>query len=385
MGTVTKRVNPSGAVVYRVQIRVKRAGYPDFTESRTFSKKAMATEWMRRREAEIEANPDILLGAKKVLWPTLKEAVERYLAEAAEMGRSKRMGLLFLSSFPLGGLRLGRLRRSDFAEHVMMRRRGLPAEGVAPVSAATALQELQYIRTVLKHAFYVWDMPVSWQELDFAAEGLAKSGLVAKSAKRDRLPTNDELQRLTTYFYSQWSRWQQNNLIPMHLIMWLAIYTARRQDEICRLLLDDFRPESSEWLVRDVKHPQGSKGNHKWFDVRPLAMDVIDELMRPDVRSRMLKCQGIADSLVPLNAKSISAAFTRACHVLGIQDLRFHDLRHEAATRLAEDGFTPSQMQMVTLHDSWGSLQRYVNLRKRPARLEFRAAMAAAEKELSVD
>lgn len=385
MGTITKRVNPSGTVVYRAQIRVKRRGYPDFTESRTFSKKALATEWVRRREAEIEANPDILLGKKKILVPTLKDAVERYLAESAAMGRSKRMGLLFLSSFPLGGIQIDRLRRSDFADHIMMRRRGLPSEGIEPIGAATALQELQYVRTVLKHAFYVWDMPVSWQELDFAAEGLKKSGMVAKSAKRERLPSGDELQRLTTYFYGQWQNWRQNNLIPMHLIMWLAIYTARRQDEICRLMLADYRPETAEWLLRDVKHPQGSKGNHKWFDVRPEALPLIDALQQPEVRGRMLRCQGDCESLVPLSGKSISAAFTRACHVLGIEDLRFHDLRHEAATRLAEDGLTPPQMQMVTLHDSWSSLQRYVNLRKRPARLEFAQAMAAAREAVDIE
>lgn len=342
----------------------------------------MASEWVKRREAEIEANPEILFGSKQTLYPTLKEAVERYLAESAEMGRSKRMGLLFLSSFALGSVRIDRLRRSDYAEHIMFRRRGIPSEGIPPIAASTALQELQYVRTVLKHAFYVWDMPVSWQELDFAAEGLGKSGMVAKSAKRTRLPSNEELQRLTTFFYRQWENWQQNNLIPMHLIMWLAIYTTRRQDEICRMMLADYRAETAEWLIRDVKHPQGSKGNHKWFDVRPAAVPVIDALMKPEVRARMLKCSGNSDSLVPLNAKSISAAFTRACKVLGIEDLRFHDLRHEGATRLAEDGATLPQIQMVTLHDSWSSLQRYVNLRKRPARLAFADAMAAAQAEL---
>ena len=46
----------------------------------------------------------------------------------------------------------------------------------------------------------------------------------------------------------------------------------------------------------------------------------------------------------------------------GIDDLRFHDLRHEAATRLAEQGLTVPQIQQYTLHDDWNSLKRYVNL-----------------------
>lgn len=194
MGTITKRTNPSGAVVYRAQIRIKKADAPAFSESKTFTKKALAVEWLKRREAEIEANPDILFGQQKKLMPTLKEAIEKYLAEAEQTGYSKRIGLLFLSSFSIGGLRLDRLRRSDYAEHIMLRRCGWPEEAIKPIGAATALQELQYICTVLKHAFYVWDMPVSWQELDFAAEGLAKAGAVAKAKKRYRLPTSEELQ-----------------------------------------------------------------------------------------------------------------------------------------------------------------------------------------------
>ena len=60
MATITKRTNPSGDVVYRAQVRVKREGYPPYSESRTFSKKSLATEWAKRREFEIESNPDLL-------------------------------------------------------------------------------------------------------------------------------------------------------------------------------------------------------------------------------------------------------------------------------------------------------------------------------------
>ena len=376
MGTITKRANPSGAVVYRAQIRIKKSGYPNFTESRTFGKKALAADWIKKREAEIEQNPDILLGEKKRVMPTLAEAVQRYLAEAETMGRSKKMGLRFLSLFAIGRLPLDRLTRADYAEHIMLRRRGVPDLGVAPIAASTALQELQYIRTVLKHAFLVWGLPVGWQELDFAAEGLAKSGTVAKSARRNRLPDSGELQCLTDYFRRRWDDPRHLNSIPMHLIMWLAVYTCRREDELCRMMLDDYHAETSSWLIRDVKHPQGSAGNDKWFAVTEKAASLIAALREPEVQRRMASCsKGRAGSLIPVQAKSISANFTRACKVLGIADLRFHDLRHEGATRLAEDGLTIPQIQQITLHDSWGSLQRYVNPRRRAERLDFAEAM----------
>lgn len=156
MATITKRRNPSGETVYRVQVRVGKKGYPAFNESRTFSKKALAVEWGKKREAEIEAGPELLFKRGKVKMMTLSEAMRKYLNETLGAGRSKKMGLRFLMEFPIGGIGIDKLKRSDFAEHVMQRRRGIPELDIAPIAASTALQELQYIRSVLKHAFYVW-------------------------------------------------------------------------------------------------------------------------------------------------------------------------------------------------------------------------------------
>ena len=46
-----------------------------------------------------------------------------------------------------------------------------------------------------------------------------------------------------------------------------------------------------------------------------------------------------SEHIFPYDPKSVGAAFTRACRVLGIKDLRFHDLRHEATSRLFERGY----------------------------------------------
>ena len=59
-----------------------------------------------------------------------------------------------------------------------------------------------------------------------------------------------------------------------------------------------------------------------------------------------------------------SAAFTRACKALEIEDLHFHDMRHEGASRLFEMGLTIPQAMCVTGHRTWASLQRYAHLRE---------------------
>ena len=44
------------------------------------------------------------------------------------------------------------------------------------------------------------------------------------------------------------------------------------------------------------------------------------------------------------------------CSIKKGEGLRFHDLRHEAATRYAEDGFSIPKLQTITLHESWNTL-----------------------------
>ena len=72
------------------------------------------------------------------------------------------------------------------------------------------------------------------------------------------------------------------------------------------------------------------------------------------------------DRIFPYNPKSISERFRRACAVLGIADLHFHDLRHEGTTRLFEQEMSIPEVAAHTLHESWGVLKRYTHLQRRP-------------------
>ncbi|OSI06823.1 tyrosine-type recombinase/integrase [Neisseria animaloris] len=380
MGTITKRTNPSGNVVYRAQIRIKKTGYPDFSESRTFSKKAMAVEWLKRREAELELHPELLFQeTKKTLCPTLREAAKRYAEEVAtEYSESKFRTLNFVMNFEIADKRIDRLRREDFTSYAFKRQRGQPQLGLQPVKPATINSDLQYLRSVIKHAHFVWGLPVTWSEIDIAIEGLRRARVIGKADQRERLPTAEELQKLTDYFYFSWCRRSTNDMrVPMHLIIWFAIYSCRRQSEIGRLEWADLNMETRQWLVKDVKHPRGSKGNHKRFEIRDELLPVIEAIKDDQVQKQM---RGNPNLLLGgYQSKTISTLFTKACKALFIDDLRFHDLRHEGATRLAENGLTIPQMQQVTLHGDWESMRIYTNLRPRPRRLDFKEAMQQAQ------
>lgn len=369
MGTITERKGKKGTS-FRAQVRVKRKDGTHFSESRSFSTRILAKQWIRNLEDEIEINPDTVFNPKKISNMTLSQAFEKYLAEVEGFGRSKRMGIRFLKSWPIGQLKLKNLKREHFTEHTFLRRKGYPEIGAKPIASSTALQDLQYMKTVLLHAHLVWHEEVDLGELELAMIGLRGSKIITKSKKRTRLLTREELINLTEYFYNRWH--SRNISMPLHLIMWLSIYTCRREDEITRLKLENFDQVHQEWLLEDVKHPTDKEGNDKYFRIDQLAKGVIEQLLDEKVRQRMLRLGGEPNLLVPLNARSFAKDWRDGVKMCGIKDLRFHDLRHEALTRLAEDGKSIHDIKCYSLHESLSSLERYINIkRRRHDRIEF--------------
>lgn len=366
MGTITKRTTKNGKIRYVASVRQNRKGN-NFSQSKTFSKESLAKEWIKKTEAELELNGNI---AKKSTNDTLATLILRYRDEVGEQFNPKYItNLTRIATYPIAQKTASNLTRQDFSAFALWRFRG--DNGNDGVTPSTIKGDFSFLGAVIDHAVTAWGLPLETVqfELQQASIALRKRRIISNSQSLDRTPTNDELTTLTTYFYNQWLRGRTT--VPMHLVMWLAIYTARRQDELMNLRLSDFDRHNAQWLIRDVKNPDGSKGNHKYAHLEPNAIAIIDELLQPNVRNRMIYSGYGDDLLIPANTRTVGAYFSRACHVCEIDSLRFHDLRHEAATRLAEDNWSIPQIQTVTLHSSWKSLQRYVNLKKRPNRLEY--------------
>jgi integrase len=190
--------------------------------------------------------------------------------------------------------------------------------------------------------------PLSRQEFDDAVTVIKKLGLIRKGNERNRRPTLEELDRLMEHFGRV--RDHRPSSIPMQKIVVFALFSTRRQEEITLLRWDDL--DSDRILVRDMKHPGDKKGNNVYCELPPEALAIINSMPRDDER------------IFPYSTDAISAAFTRACRILGIEDLRFHDLRHEGVSRLFEMGRTIPQVAAVSGHRSWTSLKRYTHIRQ---------------------
>lgn len=346
MGSITTRRRADGSTVYTAQLRLKRNGSVYHSESATFDKKPLAQAWMRRRETEVDEararGEPITKGAKS---KTVGDLIAWYQTEAsrhAKWGRTKTADLKRLGGSAIAKKIAIFLDAANIIEHAQARRDG----GAGP---ATVSNDVIWLRTVLRAARASLNLPIRLSVLDDATQEMRAQRLVAKSRPRDRRLTQTEEDALVKYFSSRDKRSQ----IPMLDIMQFALLTSRRQEEITTLRWLDLDEKRGIAWLDDVKHPRHKHGNRRSFRVISDAWAVI---------KRQPKIEG-EDRVFPYNPKSVGAAFTRACKSLGLKDLRFHDLRHEATSRLFEKGYSIQEVAQFTLHESWATLRRYTHLR----------------------
>jgi integrase len=65
----------------------------------------------------------------------------------------------------------------------------------------------------------------------------------------------------------------------------------------------------------------------------------------------------------PIPPQSLAHAWSAACARAGVDDLHFHDLRHEAVSRLFERGLSMMEVASISGHKTLSMLQRYTHLR----------------------
>jgi integrase len=135
----------------------------------------------------------------------------------------------------------------------------------------------------------------------------------------------------------------------------IAVESGMRQGEIHRLRWSDVDEQRGViHLYRKDKKAEGGRSKQKI----PLLKGVREVLLRARNESE----QG--DNLFKVQrAASISDRFARLTAKVGIDDLRFHDLRHEAISRMFERGMKVEQVRVVSGHRSLDQLSRYINLR----------------------
>lgn len=177
---------------------------------------------------------------------------------------------------------------------------------------------------------------------------LWEDGILARSDERSRRPTLEELDRILTL-----AAGNKRQKLPLVILVVFAIFSARRLGEICRLRWEDVDFERKKVLVRDMKHPRKKRGNDVWCSLTDEAMAIIEAMPRT------------GEYVFPYDANSAGTAFRRHVEKAGIEDLHFHDLRHEGVSRLFEMGWTAPFVMKVSGHKTSTMLDRYEHVQTR--------------------
>ncbi|MGJ5032244.1 site-specific integrase [Bradyrhizobium sp. HKCCYLS2038] len=342
MGTIVERPRKKGGTAYMAKIIIKREGVTVLRETQTFDRRPAAAAWISRREDEL-SKPGAIERAKiSANDPLLSAVIDQYIAESEkEIGRTKAQVLRTIKTFGIAGKRCSEIDTAaitDFAKQL----------DCAPQTRGNYLSHLAAIFAVAKP---MWRYPLDRAAIEEAQVVLRKLGIISKSKERDRRPTIEELDRLMAHFEERQKR--RPSSAPMCRLIAFAVFSTRRQEEITRITWSDLDEEHSRVLVRDMKHPGQKDGNDTWCDLPEPAMQIIKAMPK------------VGPEIFPYSADAISAAFTRACALLEIDDLHFHDLRHDGVSWLFERGYTIPHAAAVSGHRSWNSLKRYTQLRQR--------------------
>jgi integrase len=338
MATISKRRG-------RWRVQVRRGGH---AVSKTFSVRADAEKWARdcERSIDMDLDPRARRFSSKDSFASLIDThVEDLHAYGKPLRRSKRAVLERLR-LELGGEKVGALTRERLIRYGLARAQG----GAGP---ATLAIDFSFIGTVMTHAAAMHGLTVILEGLRLARAALTRMGAIGAPRERDRRPTPEELETLFARFASN-----RRDTMPMTRIVQFAIATGMRLDEIVRIEWRDLDARTRTILVRNRKDPRRKEENNQRVPL--LAATGFDAMQLLEEQRGATSSSG---RCFPYNGRSIGTSFRRTCRKAGIVDLHFHDLRHEATSRLFEAGLSIEQVPLVTGHKDWKMLKRYTQLR----------------------
>ena len=314
------------------QAQIRRVGHRPIVD--TFPTKATAERWAKQVETDISNG--VFKDSQRAASTLFRDMLARYDAEIIETKQSKRHAKLVVRELSERWPYEAILAIDSDAVLDLMRdikKREL--------SRDTADKYLMVIAGVFTAAAALWSLPVT-NPVPEVKTRLRMLRLFAAPNRRDR--------RLTQSEYRAIEVWEPKKNSLAREVFLFAVETALRRGEIAALDWSDINKRDKVLIVRSSKtdYKTGDKGRK--IPLSGLALSILDRLPR-----------NISGSVFGMEPDSISQAFRRMCAELEFGDLRFHDLRHEAASRFFELGLSIEEVASITGHKDWSSLKAYTH------------------------
>ncbi|MCP5152509.1 MAG: tyrosine-type recombinase/integrase [Chromatiales bacterium] len=322
---------------------VRRRGWP--VSIRTFRTKRDAADWARRIEDEMTRAVYVDRAGAALL--TLEAALDRYLREVS---RYKAPRTLASDETRAKALRekLGRYSLAAITPDVVAQYRDTRlAEGKANDTVRLDLALLSHLFRIAQQE---WRVGIPFNPVAQIRKPPAGRG-------RDRRLDADEERRLLAAVDAH-----SNPMLGW--IVRIALYTAMRKSEILTLHRSQIDLER-----RIVRLDHTKNGDARTVPLSRKARIVLAWAMR---HTNRLTLSGVRTPLLFFGDPgrdrrrrpyAFDKVWQNAVERAGLDNLRFHDLRHEAVSRFVEAGLTDQQVSAISGHKSMQMLKRYTHLR----------------------
>ena len=326
----------SGArgVTYQAQVRL--AGHRPVTK--TFPTRSDAKSWARDLETKLSKGDAADSEAER---RTLAEACDQYLKTHPDIGRDHARVVRWWRD-TYGSRTLAKVTTPWLTE--IRDELAAGSYQVGPKSRraerqrkpGTVNRTVTYFRVVLSYCVEIGWMPRA-----------PKVGKLTEG-KRLRFLSDDELSRLTAAL----EECSERVMLPF---VYCAISSGARAGELLGLEWKDVDLAKGVALIHKSKNTDGRK-----LYFRGKALDYL----RAYAKVRVLGSPGVflLNSGAPLTVSKYGKLLRDALARAGITDFRFHDLRHTAASYLAQNGATLLEIQQVLGHRSPAMTMRYAHL-----------------------
>jgi integrase len=312
----------------RWQAMVRRRGVPPRCKS--FDKRTDATRWARELEAEADRSgwvADTRLAEKT----TLRELLTRYRDQVSPTKRSaltERSRINAILRRPIVHRTLAKLTSADIATY--------RDERLKDAAPATVVRELNTLSHAIETALREWGLWLPRNPVKMVRRPSVPQG-------RKRRLENDEEERLL-------AACDRGRTPLLKQLVILAIETGMRRGELLGL-----RWQHVHLTKRIVHLPLTKNGESRDVPLSRRATDTLTALSehkRPNI-----------DLVFPMTGNSVRLAFEHLRVRAKMSYFHFHDLRHEAITRLFERGLNIAEVSAISGHKELRMLQRYTHLR----------------------
>ena len=334
MSNIEERVSKSGDVSYRARVRLK--GFKD--RSHTFKRKTDARKWVSKAESEMREGR--YFGTLESEKQTLADAIERYIKSGFKNkpSSSKRQ----TAQLQWWHQQIGHLRLSDIKTPVLVELRDKLAEGVTYRKSQRSAATVNRYLAVLSHLFSIAIKEWEWLQLN-PVKNVTK---LKEPVGRARYLSEDELRRLIT-------ECKINTNQSLYVVVVLCLSTGARKSEILSL----------HWKDIDFNRKSITLEKTKNRERRSIHLsDNAITLLRGCSKLRRINSDQVFPGKIPDKPIDIRKAWEKAVRDAKIENFRFHDLRHTAASYLAMNGASLIDIAKILGHKNTDVTKRYAHL-----------------------